>query len=94
MERIERRGGPRPNSGRKSKAEELGLQSLLDTAFTLEDRQAVFQNLTRIAKGEDAKAAVSAAQLLFGYAFGKPTEKHILSGENNGPIKLNVVYDG
>lgn len=87
----ERHGGVRPNSGRKSKAEELGLQSLLESAFTLEDRQAVFQNLTRIAKGDDSKAAVSAAQLLFGYAFGKPTEKHVLTGEG-GPIKLNVTY--
>lgn len=87
-------GGVRPNSGRKSRAEELGLHSLLETAFTLEDRQAVLQNLTKIAKGDDAKAAVSAATLLFGYAFGKPTEKHVLSGENDGPIRLSVAYEG
>lgn len=85
-------GGAKGRSGRKSRAEELGLQSLLENAFTLQDRQDIFQNLTRIAKGDDAKAAVSAAQLLFGYAFGKPTEKHVLSGENNGPIRLNVIY--
>lgn len=87
-------GGAKGRSGRKSRAEELGLTSLLETAFTLEDRQAVFQNLTRIAKGEDAKAAVSAAQLLFGYAFGKPTEKHVLTGDVNAPIKLSVAYEG
>ena len=92
MDRRVNNGGRRSNAGRKSKADELGLQSLLETAFTLEDRQDVFKNLTRIAKGSDDKAAVSAAQLLFGYAFGKPKESHEHSGKNGGPIKLNVVY--
>lgn len=86
-------GGKKGRSGRKSKAEELGLISLLNEAFGIEDRKAVLQNLARIAKSEDSKAAVQAAQLLLGYAYGKPAEKHEHSGVNNGPILLKVAYD-
>lgn len=86
-------GGKKGRSGRKSKAEELGLLSLLESSFTLEDRRAVLQNLTEIAKGNDPKAAVSAASLLFGYAFGKPKESLEHSGKDGGPIQLNVVYE-
>lgn len=87
------KGGQRAGAGRKSRAEELGLSSLLESAFTWKDRQAVIENLTSIAKGKDLKAAVSAASLLLGYAFGKPTEKHEHGGKDGGPIVVKVVYD-
>lgn len=85
-------GGKRPNSGRKSKAEELGVVSLLDKCWKPKDRELVIQNLVIIACNGDAKAAVSAASLLLAYAYGKPTEKHEHSGENGGPIVLRVEY--
>lgn len=87
------KGGKRPNSGRKSRAEELGLATLLESAFTAQDRKDVFANLIRIAKGDDDKAAVSASSLLLGYAFGKPTEKHEHGGKDGGPITFKVVYE-
>jgi len=90
---IGNRGGQKGRSGRKSKAEGLGIQSLLDKAFTQEDRKLVIENLAAIAKGNDAKAAVSAASLLLGYAYGKPTEKHEHGGKDGGPITVRVVYD-
>jgi hypothetical protein len=80
-------GGKKGRSGRKSRAEEMGLVPLLDKSFPQKDRQAVIANLCSIAKGDDAKAAVSAASLLFGYTYGKPTEKHELSGKGGGPIE-------
>src|SRR5688572_33200635 len=86
------RGGAKGRSGRKSKAEEMGLASLLETAFTIQDRQDVFANLIRIAKGHDDKAAVSATSLLLGYAFGKPTEKHEHSGANGDAIQIMVKH--
>jgi hypothetical protein len=85
-------GGKKGRSGRKSKAHEMGLAALLDAAFTPKDRQDVVKNLTRIAKSNDAKAAVSAAGLLMGYTFGKPTEKHEHSGKDGGPIIIKVEY--
>jgi hypothetical protein len=93
MAGVKGKGGQAGRSGRKSKAEEMGLSALLESAFTLQDRRDVIQNLTSIAKGDDLKAAVSAASLLLGYAFGKPTEKHEHSGKDGGAIKLNVVYE-
>ncbi|HEY6244566.1 MAG TPA: hypothetical protein VIX17_11490 [Pyrinomonadaceae bacterium] len=90
---VKGQGGKKGRSGRKSRAEELGLSSLLDDAFTLSDRKAVIANLRDIALGSDAKSAVSAASLLFGYTYGKPTEKHEHGGEGGGPIVLKVVYD-
>lgn len=87
-------GGKKGRSGRKSKAEELGIQSLLDEAFTPDDRRKVIENLARIAKSHlDAKAAVSAATLLLGYAYGKPKEKHEHGGTDGGPITVKVIYE-
>lgn len=86
-------GGKKGRSGRKSKAEEMGLVPLLDAAFPQSEREAVLINLANIAKNnDDPKAAVSAAALLLGYTFGKPTEKHEHGGKDGGPIVLNVVY--
>lgn len=85
-------GGKKGRSGRKSKAEELGLVALLEESFPLADRRLVIQNLANIAKGDDPKAAVSAAGLLLGYAFGKPTEKHEVGGEGGGPLQIVVNH--
>lgn len=78
-------------SGRKSKAEEMGLQSLLDRAFTEVDREAVIGNLVTIAKGTDLKAAVSASTLLLGYTYGKPTERHEVSNPDGSPLLSPVA---
>lgn len=67
-------GGKAGRSGRKSKAEELGLQSLLESAFGPEKREQVIRRLAEIASGPDDKSVVSAASLLLAYAFGKPHE--------------------
>lgn len=93
MAGVKGKGGQRGRSGRKSKAEELGLSALLEKSFGVEKRQAVIEHLTNIATGSDPKAAVSAASLLLGYAFGKPTEKHEHSGESGGPLILKVIYE-
>lgn len=73
--------GVKGRSGRKTKAQELGLVALLESSFTLEDRRAVIENLAKIAKSDEFKAAVAAASLLLGYAYGKPKESVEISGE-------------
>lgn len=84
--------GVKGRSGRKSKAEELGLVALLENSFGMEKRKAVVENLATIATGDDAKAAVSAAALLLGYTYGKPTEKHEISNPDGTPL-LSPVAD-
>lgn len=71
---IRGKGGPRPNSGRKSKAEEFGLARLLDECWTFAQRKLVIQKLHEYALA-GGKPAVSAASLLLAYAYGKPTER-------------------
>lgn len=86
-------GGKKGKSGRKSKADELGVVALLDKCWKPKDREAVIQNLVIIACNGDPKAAVSASSLLLAYAYGKPTERHEVSGKDGGPMTLRVVYD-
>lgn len=87
------RGGQKGRSGRRPKAEELGVKlEVFDKGFSQKDRVEVIKNLVRIAKsGFDAKAAVSASSLLFGYVFGKPTEKHEVSNPDGSPLMAPVA---
>lgn len=79
------RGGPRPNSGRKSKAALMGLKALLDKCWTVEDREACVRDLARKARGGEMEAV----KLLFNYAFGKPREHH----EQSGGLEVTVRYE-
>jgi len=80
-------GGRKGRSGRKSKAEELGLQALLDGCVTEADRKALFRKL--LAQGK--KGDVKASALLLGYIYGKPKELHEHSGPDGGPIETKVI---
>lgn len=79
MDKRKNNGGVRPNSGRKTKAEELGLKATLDKVFTEKDKQDVFKALLKQARG----GSVPHTQLLLAYYYGKPTET----------IKQDVVQD-
>lgn len=82
-------GGKRPNSGRKSKAEELGLQALLDKCWTQADREECIIALSKkAAQGEN-----DAIKLLMSYTYGTPKATVDLSS-NGGPFILKVVYEG
>lgn len=84
---ADNRGGRRPNSGRKSKAEEFGLAALLDKVWPEADRENVIKVLHRAAmKGNDRAAA-----LLLSYAYGKPTERHELSNPDGSALLTPVA---
>lgn len=84
-------GGKKGRSGRKSKAEELGVQEWFDKNLKDADRIQIVNNLVLIAKGDDAKAAVSAASMLFGYSFGKPKERVEHSNPDGSALLAPVV---
>lgn len=86
--------GVKGRSGRKTKAQEFGFASLIKARLSKAKQGQIIDNLFEFATGDDAKAAVSAASLLFAYAYGKPTEKHEVGGAGGGPITLKVVYSG
>lgn len=86
------RGGKRPGAGRKSRAEELGLQELLDRVFDKRSRVKVFKKLMNLATGTwEGNTSVYAAKLLLGYTYGTPTRRIELTGEDGGAIEFEVV---
>jgi hypothetical protein len=85
-------GGKKGRSGRKSKAEELGLAALLDKCWTVADREKCLRALAKTANDPLSSDRMDAVKLLMGYSFGKPTEKKEITGEGGGPLTLKVVY--
>lgn len=84
-------GGSRPNSGRKSKAEELGLAKLIDSRLPPDKWGKVIDNLYELATGDNPKAVVGAASLLLAYKYGKPTERHEHSNPDGSPLLTPVA---
>ena len=82
------RGGPRPNSGRKSKAEELGLTAMLDKAWPESSRIKFFSELAKLAENPRTMQGMEAGKLLSAYTYGKPTEKQ----DHSGSISITVNY--
>ena len=85
-------GGKKGRSGRRSKAEELGLVALLDRCFTREDREACIQKLAEDCKSDDFHERQEARKLLLAYTFGKPKEHVEHAGEGGGAIEVIVTH--
>lgn len=75
-------GGKKGRSGRKSKAEELGLAQLLDRCWKVPEREKVIRALHSKALEGNEKAAA----LLLAYAYGKPTERFEHSNPDGTPL--------
>lgn len=60
-------GGARPGAGRKSRAEELGLNDLMDSIGSTDK---ILQSLYKLA----IKDNIEAQKIWLGYRFGKPKE--------------------
>lgn len=85
-------GGRRPNSGRKSKAEELGLVALLDKCWTLQDREQCIRGLAKSANDPLSNDRMDATKLLMSYAFGKPKESVEHSGKDGQVFEVVVRH--
>lgn len=78
------RGGKREGSGRKSKAETMGILAVLDKAWPLERRIAWFATLAAMAEhSPDEKIRIDAGKVLADRYYGKATEHHEISGGLN-----------
>lgn len=84
-------GGKKGRSGRKSKAEELGLVALLDKCVTAADREACLEQLALDCKSEVFSERHESRKLLLAYLFGKPTEKHEVSNPDGSPLLAPVA---
>jgi len=78
--RKNNKGGARAGSGRKTKAEILGLAALIDASWPVADQQKVLTKLAQDCTDIDFHTRHEARKLLLAYKFGKPKETHELGG--------------
>ena len=76
------RGGARLGSGRKSNADIARARELIGKAVPDVKWKEILESLAVLACGSD-RAAVEAARLLMGYAFGLPTQ--LIAGDDTLP---------
>lgn len=81
------RGGAKGRSGRKSKAEELGLAALLDECWTEADRKACLKKLASNARTGDMESI----KLLMAYAYGKPVDRKEIKGADDLPVIVREI---
>ena len=86
------RGGQKGRSGRKSKAEEMGLQALLDKCWTKADREVCIRQLAITANDPTDKDRMDAAKLLMSYTFGKPKESIEHSGKGGEAFEIVIKH--
>lgn len=87
------RGGARPNAGRKTNVEIGAWRTLHDSAVSAARRKKIISNVARIAeKGDNERAVVEAAKLLWAYRYGLPTQP-IGGDDAAAPIRI-VEYRG
>lgn len=83
------KGGARPGSGRKSKAEELKIAERLDDILGDGWDKAIFEKI----KAEALKGSFNHAQLLIQYRFGKPQDKVDLTTNGKDlPTSKEIVF--
>lgn len=84
------RGGRRPGAGRKPNAIALPqkdeLRQLVDTHWPLEERGNTIRRLVSLANAKIPN--LKAAEILLAYAYGKPTERHEITGADGGPVEF------
>lgn len=84
-------GGKKGRSGRRPKAEEMGLVALLDKCFTPADREKCIKKLAEDCQSDDFHERNESRKLLLAYTFGKPTEKHEHSNPDGSPLLQPVA---
>lgn len=84
-------GGKRKNSGRKSKAEELGLPLMIEEEIGEEGKRTIIRKIYEKAK----TGSFIHQQLLMAYMFGKPIEyvDHTSKGNEIKSFTLSVKPD-
>ena len=78
--------GVKGRSGRKPALLKLLLDDLLNRSWPLDDRRAVISSLHTCAMGGD----VEAAKVLLSYAYGKPNQRHEISGPGGEALEVEL----
>src|SRR5215208_8107639 len=91
MSKSASHGGKRSGAGRKPKSSEEELQSLLDSGWPKKERKAAIKKYAeRASKGD-----LESFKVLMAYTYGKPKEKHELTGKDGKDLNpvLNVFLN-
>lgn len=83
--------GKAGRSGRKSKAEEMGLTALLDKVVKPAEREALLKRLLVLSKDSDGRLSLEAAKLLMAYLYGTPRSQVEVSGPGGEPLAAATV---
>ena len=78
---MENRGGKRKGAGRKPKADEQGLISLIDAVWDKDRQKGVIEKLVEDCESIEFNVRQESRKLLLAYRFGKPTEPKQIFGE-------------
>jgi len=79
--------GKKGRSGRPSNKTYEHLEDLLSKAWSAGSRLAAVRKLAEMAEAGEVKAA----QLLLAYAYGKPVERHEVTGAGGGPLTFAEI---
>ncbi|HEX8089346.1 MAG TPA: hypothetical protein VF762_10865 [Blastocatellia bacterium] len=89
MAGITGKGGQKGRSGRKPKFDEEELDRLLNKCWPKKQREEAIKNAaSRAARGD-----LEALKLLMAYSFGKPKEKHEITGDFNPAVYVILNSD-
>lgn len=88
MDEPKKRGGARPGAGRKRKTEEEEIKRAFLQGWPESDRIQTIEVMGHRARAGDVKAAT----LLMNYAYGRPIERQVISGESGEAIRIEVAY--
>lgn len=80
-------GGKRTGAGRKTKAETLQLDKLLEDCATDDDIKELFRVLVRNGK----RGNINATMAFLSYKYGKPKERLEHSGDKDNPLIIKIV---
>lgn len=86
-------GGKRPGSGRRTKAEILGLAAMIDEAWPVDDQKSVLAKLAADCVDSDFHIRHEARKLLLAYKFGKPKESMDVTS-NGETLLAKLVIQG
>lgn len=85
-------GGKKGRSGRKTRAEEMGLKALLDKCWTRQQREDCIRSLASTANNPAHEDRMDAVKLLMSYTFGKPKESVEHSGKDGEAFEIIVKH--
>lgn len=84
--------GVKGKSGRKTKAQELGLVALLDKCWSMASRERCITKLAEDCESEEFHVRNESRRLLLAYTFGKPKESVEHSGKDGEAFEIVVKH--